>query len=233
MEKKLLLHKGMNIVFVIALIVLASMLIERNGINDRLATQKMEAEMKLRDQQQAHALTKQKVAALEGKLASLKTHEDIMKRDLFLYIKGKFPHIPNVLAKEISEQAVTLSVKHGAPFPIVVGIMEVESHFNPMAVSKAGARGLMQVMPFWVDKIDCAQTKYDFHNVDIGIESGIIAFKEHLKEADNNIAKGLYYYVGKDKTYKDKVFSAMGEFVAFRSTVDQEDLTSLEAPEEG
>src|SRR6185369_14373838 len=32
-----------------------------------------------------------------------------------------------------------------------LGIIEVESRFRKYAVSKAGARGYMQVMPFWVE----------------------------------------------------------------------------------
>ena len=36
---------------------------------------------------------------------------------------------------------------------LVLGIIHVESGFKKYAVSKAGARGLMQVMPFWVGLI--------------------------------------------------------------------------------
>ena len=32
---------------------------------------------------------------------------------------------------------------------LVLGVIEVESAFRKYAVSKAGARGFMQVMPFW------------------------------------------------------------------------------------
>jgi len=36
---------------------------------------------------------------------------------------------------------------------LVLGLIEVESHFNKYAVSNSGARGYMQVMPFWVRTI--------------------------------------------------------------------------------
>jgi hypothetical protein len=36
---------------------------------------------------------------------------------------------------------------------LVLGLIQVESRFNKYALSKAGARGYMQVMPFWVDAI--------------------------------------------------------------------------------
>ncbi|HEX3062548.1 MAG TPA: transglycosylase SLT domain-containing protein, partial [Usitatibacter sp.] len=36
---------------------------------------------------------------------------------------------------------------------LVLALIDVESHFRKYAVSRAGARGYMQVMPFWVDQI--------------------------------------------------------------------------------
>lgn len=36
---------------------------------------------------------------------------------------------------------------------LVLGVIQVESNFRKYAISSAGARGYMQVMPFWVDVI--------------------------------------------------------------------------------
>ncbi|CAN5148827.1 lytic transglycosylase domain-containing protein [soil metagenome] len=41
----------------------------------------------------------------------------------------------------------------GLPTDLVLGLMEVESGFRKHVVSVAGARGLMQVMPFWTAQI--------------------------------------------------------------------------------
>jgi len=39
------------------------------------------------------------------------------------------------------------------PPEMVLAVIDIESAFNPYAVSSAGAQGLMQVMPFWLDEI--------------------------------------------------------------------------------
>ncbi len=92
-------------------------------------------------------------------------------------------------------------------------------NFNPSAISKVNARGLMQVMPEWAKKFDLKKVT-DLHDINTGIDSGIKVLKIHIQEQKGSIKKGLYYYVGKDKRYSGKVYEAMGRFVAFRSIID-------------
>jgi len=162
---------------------------------------------------------------LKKQIAGIKDKDDLLKRDIEMYIDTTHPKVPNVVGKEIAKQIVTLSRKHKVSPELVLGIIKIESAFNPMAVgpkTKYGhARGLMQVMPEWAKKLGL-KSKYDFHNIDVGIESGIKVFLIHLEEGKGDISTGLYYYVNKDKAYVGKVYAAMGKFVAFRNTIDEE-----------
>lgn len=165
----------------------------------------------------------EKIHQLQHKLATLKNADDIAKRDLEAYIKHRYRTVPKIVAKEVARQTVKLTKENGVPFSLIVGIIEVESQFKPWLISKKGARGLMQVMPAWLKNTKVkfeAKTKYDLHDIAANIKAGIKIYKYHLKEAKNDINQALYLYVGKDKTYADKVFNSMGRFEAFRSTLD-------------
>lgn len=172
-------------------------------------------------------LAKAKIEVDKAKraIAGIKDKNDLLKRDIELYIDTTHPKVPRVVAKEIAKQIVEISRKHKVSPELIVGIVKVESAFNPMAVgpkTKYGhARGLMQVMPEWAKKLGL-KGQYDFHNIDIGIESGIKVFLIHLEEGKGDISTGLYYYVNKDRKYVANVYAAMGKFVAFRSTIDED-----------
>jgi hypothetical protein len=156
---------------------------------------------------------------LRDRLKGIKDDDDLLKRDIQLYIDTKYPMIPSVLSTEIADQVVNHSRTQDVSPELIVGIMQVESNFNPMAISKKNARGLMQIMPVWAKKFGIAKV-CDLHNISTNIETGIKVLKIHIEENDGSLNKGLYHYVNRADGYADKVYNAMGRFMAFRSTVD-------------
>lgn len=169
------------------------------------------------------ALCHDELEKLRARMEGIKDNDDLLKRDIFLYIDKKFQIIPRTVALDIAEQVLKFSKKETISPELIVGIIEVESSFNPMAISSKNARGLMQVMPEWAPKFGLKKVS-DLHDIDTNIHNGIKVLKIHIEEGNGSISKGLYYYVGKSDSYASKVYEAMGKFVAFRSTVDDDDV---------
>lgn len=163
---------------------------------------------------------------MKERIAGIKDKDDLLKRDIELYIRNTYTKVPRIVAKTIAENVVEKAKKENVSAELIVGIIEVESVFNPMAVgpkTKYGnARGLMQVMPEWAKKFNL-ENIHDLHDINTNITCGIKVFKIHLEEGKGKISEGLYLYVNKDRSYVDKVYRAMGKFVSFRSTVDDDE----------
>ncbi len=180
-------------------------------------------QVKLEEQTNKNKDMRKTLIKLKSIIAGFKDKDDLLNRDIELYINKEFRYVPKLTAKTIASNIVYLSKKENISPELVVAIIEIESSFNPMAVgpkTKYGqARGLMQLMPEWAKKFDL-EASYDFHNIDVNIASGIRVFKIHLDEGGGNISKGLYLYVNKNSAYVDKVYTAMGKFVSFRSTIE-------------
>ncbi len=65
-----------------------------------------------------------------------------------LYIKEKPKRRPAAHAtKQFDPLIQEAAKKHGVAFPLLKALIKVESDFDPKAVSRSGALGLMQIMP--------------------------------------------------------------------------------------
>ena len=69
---------------------------------------------------------------------------------------------------------------------LVLGVIEVESGFRKYAVSRAGARGYMQVMPFWVKLI--GQPNHNLFHLRTNLAYGCAILRLYL-----DMEKGDYY----------------------------------------
>ncbi len=92
---------------------------------------------------------------------------------------------------------------------IVLAIIQVESNFDKYAISTAGARGLMQVMPFWLKEI--GQDNDDLFNIRTNLRFGCTILRYYLDKEKGNITRALARYNGSLGSYRytTKVFRAL------------------------
>jgi len=91
---------------------------------------------------------------------------------------------------------------------LVLGVIEVESGFRKYAVSRAGARGYMQVMPFWVKLI--GQPGHNLFHLRTNLAYGcaILRFYLDMERGDYYRALGRYNGSLGQPEYPNLVLSA-------------------------
>ncbi len=78
---------------------------------------------------------------------------------------------------------------------LVLGLIEVESNFRRYAVSRAGARGYMQVMPFWTELIGDADSSKLFDRR-TNLRYGCTILRHYLDIERGNLFRALGRYNG-------------------------------------
>lgn len=74
------------------------------------------------------------------------------------------PRMPDAMVRDEFLQTVWYEARRAGLEPaLVLGLIQVESGFRKYAISRAGARGYMQVMPFWTRVIGDGQPAKLFH----------------------------------------------------------------------
>ncbi len=82
----------------------------------------------------------------------------------------------------------------------VLALIEVESSFNPYAVSSVGAQGLMQVMPFWKNEIGSPSD--NLIDLETNLKYGCTILNHYIKRADGHMAEALARYNGSYGSYR-------------------------------
>lgn len=95
------------------------------------------------------------------------------------------------------------------PPQLVLALIQVESKFDPYAVSRSGAVGLMQIMPFWLKLI--GRTDDSLVHAQTNLRMGCTILKYYLGKSHGDIREALQRYngatVGID--YSDSVLKAL------------------------
>lgn len=92
---------------------------------------------------------------------------------------------------------------------LVLAVIDVESAFDPFAVSYAGAVGLMQVMPFWPNELGLSRK--DLIDVELNIRMGtsILAYYLERERGDYHRALGRYNGSLGKRAYPDLVLGRL------------------------
>lgn len=92
---------------------------------------------------------------------------------------------------------------------LVLALIEVESHFDEFAISVAGARGLMQIMPFWLDEINLSDK--NLFKIRTNLRMGCTILRYYLDIESGNLTRALARYNGSlgKQVYPNKVIKAL------------------------
>lgn len=91
---------------------------------------------------------------------------------------------------------------------LVVSVIRGESNFRKYAISSAGARGFMQVMPFWADIVGSESA--DLFNVRTNLRLGCAILRSYLDKEKGNITRALARYNGSraSDVYPNYIYAA-------------------------
>jgi soluble lytic murein transglycosylase-like protein len=111
------------------------------------------------------------------------------------------------LLKNIHREASRVEL----PPELVIAVIEIESRFDTFAISRAGAQGLMQVMPFWLDEI--GRPEDNLVDMETNLRMGCTILKYYMDMEKNDLRSALARYNGSygdiRHTYSNKVLNAL------------------------
>ena len=87
------------------------------------------------------------------------------------------------------------SRRAGLDTALVLGLIQVESNFRKFAVSGVGARGYMQVMPFWTRQLGDGDAGKLFH-LQTNLRFGCVILRHYLDRENGVLFLGLGRYNG-------------------------------------
>jgi len=92
---------------------------------------------------------------------------------------------------------------------LVLSLINVESNFDHFAISSVGARGLMQIMPFWLEEI--GRPDDNLFDISTNLRFGCTILNIYLKREKGDMRRALARYngsVGKN-WYPQRVYKSL------------------------
>lgn len=107
------------------------------------------------------------------------------------------------LARQVADPGERLNIlkrvhyeatRTNLPPELVLAVIDVESNFDHFAISVAGARGLMQIMPFWLEEI--GRPDDNLMRIDTNLRFGCTILKYYMDMEDGDYVRALGRYNG-------------------------------------
>jgi soluble lytic murein transglycosylase-like protein len=97
------------------------------------------------------------------------------------------------------------------PPELILAVIEVESNFDRYAISVAGALGLMQIMPFWLDEI--GRPNDNLLHTDTNLRYGCTILRFYLDKENGDLRRALGRYNGSlgKRKYPNKVINKLSK----------------------
>ena len=138
---------------------------------------------------------------------------DMRDMETRVWVRAMTPRVADRFADEAAARQFLGLVHYearraGLDPHLVLAVIDIESRFHKYAVSKSGARGLMQVMPFWVKEIG-APGQNLFHER-TNLRYGCTILRHYLDRENGNLANALARYNGSlgQRGYPERVLRA-------------------------
>ncbi len=134
---------------------------------------------------------------------------EVWLTDMSARLEGRIPDAGRRL--ELLRLVHAEAARAGLDPELVLAVIQVESNFDRFAISRSGAQGLMQVMPFWLNEI--GHPEDNLFRARTNLRLGCTILRYYLDREKGNLARALARYNGSlgRLAYPMKVFDALRE----------------------
>jgi soluble lytic murein transglycosylase-like protein len=119
---------------------------------------------------------------------------EVWLKDMSYRLAQRAPHIPENERLELLALVHKEATRNKLNPQMVLSLIQVESNFDRFALSKVGARGLMQIMPFWIKAI--GREKDNLFDIATNLRYGTAILAIYMKREKDDIIPALARYHG-------------------------------------
>ena len=131
-------------------------------------------------------------AASEAPSFDDRFHAEVWLTDMSSRLEAKVPdHDERLAILKLAHQEAT---RVDLPPELVLAVIDIESNFDRFALSYAGARGLMQVMPFWLKEI--GRPEDNLFEIATNLRYGCTILRYYYDMEDGSLFPALARYNG-------------------------------------